>query len=119
MVHPIPRGARGAKEELMNPAVESTTGTRYYTRFTPALRCVHATRMVTFLGLAATGLPLRFSEAAWSAAFARAIGGFAAILVVHKLCAVTLTIAFLAHVADIAYRAAIKKQWWLLWGPES
>ena len=96
-----------------------STEARYYTRFTPVQRFMHAVLMVTFLGLAATGLPLRFSSAPWSVSFANAVGGFAAILVLHKFCAVVLTIDFLAHAADIAYRTAVKKQWWLLWGPNS
>lgn len=93
--------------------------TRYYTRFTPGERLSHAVLVVTFLGLAATGLPLRFSAAAWSIDLANAVGGFSAILFFHKVCAVLLTIVFLAHVAEVAYRTVIKKEWWLLWGPNS
>jgi cytochrome b subunit of formate dehydrogenase len=92
---------------------------RYYTRFTPSQRALHGVLVVTFLGLAATGLTLRFSSTAWSAGFANVVGGFPAILFFHKLCAVTLTIAFLAHAGGIAYRAAFKKEWGLLWGPNS
>ena len=111
------------------PAVASTLanvgetgregGLRYYTRFTPSQRALHVILMLTFLGLAATGLPLRFSSAAWSVGFAKLIGGFAAVLFFHKLCAVILSIAFLTHVADIGYRIVAKKQWWMLWGPNS
>lgn len=91
----------------------------YYTRFTPGQRLLHAVLVITFLGLAATGLPLRFSSAAWSVALANAVGGFSAILFFHKLCAVALTIDFLIHAFDIGYRALVKKQWSLLWGPNS
>ncbi len=94
-------------------------GERYYTRFTPGQRLLHAVLVVTFLGLAATGLPLRFSSAAWSVVFANAVGGFSAILFFHKFCAVILTIDFLIHVADVGYRIAVKKQWSLLWGTNS
>ena len=104
---------------MSTPAViNAGTETRHYTRFTPVQRMMHVILLVTFLGLAATGLPMRFSNQAWVAGL-NAVGGFAAILFVHKLCAVILSIAFMAHVADIFYRAAIKKQWWLLWGPNS
>ena len=92
---------------------------RYFTRFTPNQRALHVVLMLTFLGLAATGLPLRFSSAAWCIAFAKLIGGFAAVLFFHKLCAAILTIAFLAHVFDIGYRIVVKKQLWMLWGPNS
>jgi len=93
--------------------------TTYYTRFTPAQRLMHAVMMITFLGLAATGLPLRFNAAGWSQALARAVGGFASILFIHKFCAVVMSLDFMAHVVDIGYRTLVKKQWWLLWGPNS
>ena len=117
------------QDALEEPLVTSATApgvepageleSRYYTRFTPSQRALHVILMLTFLGLAATGLPLRFSSAAWSVALAKLVGGFAAVLFFHKLCAVILTIAFLAHVVDIAYRLIAKKQYWMLWGPNS
>lgn len=101
------------------PATNTPAAGQYYTRFTPGQRMLHAVLVVTFLGLAATGLPLRFSSAAWSVALANAVGGFSAVLFIHKFCAIALTIDFLIHAADIAYRAAVKKQWSLLWGTNS
>jgi len=103
----------------MTAAMNGSPGVRHYTRFTPGQRLSHAVLLFTFLGLAATGLPLRFSAAAWSVNLARIVGGFAAVLFFHKLCAVALSIVFMAHVADIGYRTLVKKQWWLLWGPNS
>jgi cytochrome b subunit of formate dehydrogenase len=104
-----------SSEMIADPAA----GARYYRRFTLGQRVLHAILMVTFLGLAATGLTLRFSNASYSLAFAHFAGGFPAILFFHKLCAVTLTIAFLAHVGDVLYRALVEKQRGLLWGPGS
>jgi cytochrome b subunit of formate dehydrogenase len=105
----------------MSTAAETNASTEanYYTRFTPGQRMLHAILVVTFLGLAATGLPLRFSSAAWSVSLANAVGGFSAILFLHKFCAVVLTIDFLIHLFDIGYRALVKKEWSLLWGPSS
>lgn len=100
-------------------AAPAKTATRYYTRFKTSDRILHAVMVVTFLGLAATGLPLRFSSASWSVGFANAIGGFAAVLFLHKFCAVIMTIDFLYHVADICYRTILKREWWLLYGPNS
>ena len=50
---------------------EEATTQRYIVRFTRAQRTMHAVLFTTFLGLAATGLPLRFSEsgAGFSASF--------------------------------------------------
>ncbi len=95
------------------------TEVRYYRRFTLGQRALHGVLVVTFLGLAATGLTLRFSTNSFCAGFAQVVGGFPAILFFHKLCAVVLTIAFVGHVGDIAYRAVVKKEWSLIWGPTS
>lgn len=92
---------------------------RYYRRFTPAQTLLHATVVTTFLGLAMTGLPLRFSTSPWAKGFARTVGGFAAILFLHKLCAVILTLAFLAHVGHILYRGLILREKGIFWGPTS
>ena len=104
---------------LAETPANTSVGTRYYTRFTPGQRMLHAVLVITFLGLAATGLPLRFSSAAWSVALANAVGGFSAILFFHKFCAVILTIDFLIHVGDVAYRIGVKKNLSLLWGTNS
>lgn len=93
--------------------------TRYYHRFTLGERYLHGIIVITFLGLAFTGLPLRFSTSAWALAMARAIGGFGAILFFHKLNAVVMTVAFLTHVLNILYLAVFKREYGLLWGPDS
>ena len=49
---------------------------RHFLRFTRAQRFLHATLFTTFLGLAATGLPMRFSESPWARGMAHAVGGF-------------------------------------------
>ncbi len=92
---------------------------RYFLRFTREQRYLHATLFTTFLGLAATGLPMRFSESPWARGLARAVGGFGAILFLHKLCAVVLTLAFLIHVRDIFTRALIHHEKGIFWGPTS
>ncbi len=101
---------------------EKTPGTqheRYFLRFTSGQRYLHAVLFTTFLGLAATGLPLRFSYSVWARAFARSVGGFGAILFFHKACAVVLTIAFLIHVKDIFTRKLVNREKGIFWGPTS
>jgi cytochrome b subunit of formate dehydrogenase len=92
---------------------------RHYVRFPLAKRYLHGVLMSTFLGLALTGMPLRFSGTVWADRFAHVVGGFEAILFFHKFCAVILTIAFLIHVGDVLYRGIIKKQEGIFWGPTS
>jgi len=92
---------------------------RYFMRFTQAQRTLHAILFTTFLGLAATGLPLRFSESIWARKFASVVGGFGAIIFIHKLCAVVLTLAFLIHVIDIFKRALVHHEKGIFWGATS
>ena len=92
---------------------------RYFMRFTRGQRYLHAVLFTTFLGLAATGLILRFSDSVWARGAARAVGGFGAILVFHKFCAVVLTIAFLMHVKDVITRGIVNREKGIFWGPTS
>lgn len=110
----LPDQAATAAEKIQAPQAE-----RHFMRFTLMQRYFHAIMLITFLGLAATGLTIRFSTNAWAQHFALALGGFGAILFIHKLCAVTLTLEFLYHVKDIAVRILIRKEKGLLWGPSS
>jgi cytochrome b subunit of formate dehydrogenase len=95
------------------------TGERYFMRFTRAQRYLHAALFTSFLGLAATGLPLRFSESIWARGLAKGVGGFGAILFFHKFCAVVLTVAFLIHVKDLFTRAVVHHEKGIFWGKTS
>jgi cytochrome b subunit of formate dehydrogenase len=88
-------------------------------RFTRAQRYLHAVLFTSFLGLAGTGLPLRFSESIWARGLAKGVGGFGAILFFHKLCAIVLTIAFLIHVKEIITRGIIHREKGIFWGATS
>lgn len=100
-------------------AETKSTGQRYQVRFTPGQRYLHGVLFTTFLGLALTGLPLRFSHAWWAGRFAHIVGGFGAILFFHKFCAVLLTAAFLIHLGDVFYRGFYKGNRTIFWGPNS
>ena len=95
------------------------TEERFFQRFTRAQRYMHAVLFSTFLGLAGTGLPLRFSQSYWARKFASGVGGFGAILFFHKLCAVVLTLAFLIHVKDIFQRGLVNREKGIFWGSTS
>ena len=83
---------------------QAAGGGRFFVRFTRQQRYMHAVLFTTFLGLAGTGLPLRFSDSIWARGLAGAVGGFGAILFFHKFCALALTLAFLVHVKEIITR---------------
>lgn len=99
--------------------VSEDSEVRYYSRFSVPQRYLHGFIAVTFLGLAMTGLPLRFSSTPLASGFARVVGGFGTVLFFHLFCAVTLTVAFLIHVANLAYRVITRREYSLLWGSSS
>jgi cytochrome b subunit of formate dehydrogenase len=109
--------------DLEQAAVKSTNqggaAGRFFMRFTRAQRYMHAVLFTTFLGLAGTGLPLRFSESIWARGLAKGVGGFGAILFFHKLCAVVLTVAFLIHVKDVFTRGLVHREKGIFWGSNS
>ena len=92
---------------------------RWFNRFTREQRYLHAVLFSTFLGLAGTGLPLRFSESIWARGLASAVGGFGAILFFHKFCALVLTVAFLIHVKEIFTRGLFRREKGIFWGATS
>jgi len=103
--------------DLEQATVNSAEKQRFFTRFTAAQRYMHGVLFSSFLGLAATGLPMRFSQSFWARKFASAVGGFGAIIFFHKLCALVLTVAFLIHLKDIFTRGIVNREKGIFWGP--
>ncbi len=91
----------------------------YYLRFSLGQRYLHGLLIATFLGLAATGMTLRFSDTQWAKDIADGIGGFRAVLFLHKSCAVLLTAGFLFHVGEVFYRGLFRGERGMFWGPTS
>jgi cytochrome b subunit of formate dehydrogenase len=92
---------------------------RYFLRIPLFHRLLHGVLMLSFLGLAATGLPLRFHSAPWAAQAAALLGGFGAILALHKLLALALSLAFLTHLGYVFHLAFVRRQSGVFWGPNS
>ncbi len=93
-------------------------GRRYIVRFGKAERVQHAVLFVSFLTLAATGLPLLFSEAVWARPLALLFGGFGVAGVVHRVFALLLMAVFLVHVGGLTVRL-VRGELGILWGPTS
>ena len=98
---------------------QSRAGGRYFMRFTRAQRYLHAVLFTTFLGLAATGLPMRFSQSFWARRFASAVGGFGTIIFFHKFFALVLTLAFLIHLRVVFTRGVVNREKGIFWGATS
>jgi cytochrome b subunit of formate dehydrogenase len=95
-----------------------TGGDRYYRRFDAFNRGLHLALMTSFMGLAATGLPLLFSAAPWAGWLSRLFGGFEMAGLFHRFFAVIMLITFVLHVGRLVYRIVGKNEP-LLWGPSS
>ena len=116
----IPNPTVPIPESTIEPAAAPTIKPeRFFLRFTLGQRYLHAVLFSTFLGLAATGLPLRFSSTPWAIRFAKVVQGFGTILFFHKFCALVLTLAFLVHVREIIARGIFKRDKGIFWGPTS
>jgi len=92
---------------------------RYQQRFDRIDRTLHGFLMLSFLGLAATGLPVLFADTPWARTMAGLFGGFAVTGVLHRVFAVVLITVFAAHVGRIVWRLFVEKDLGMLWGPRS
>lgn len=99
-------------------------GAPAYRRFVHFHRVAHSLLMASFLGLALTGLPLKYSHTEWAKAVARGMGGFDSTSVLHRICAIVTFALFLVYIIRLVefYIAGRRegiplKQ--LVFGPES
>ena len=97
----------------------ANTAPAYLVRFDRATRILHIIVMTTFLGLAATGMPLLFSDAPWARMLAVLFGGFHGAGLVHRFFGAVLLGAVVWHVANVCWRAFVRGEQGLFWGPES
>lgn len=74
-------------------------GEAAYVRFDKFHRTLHVIVIVSFLGLAFTGLPLKYSEQQWAQRLAGALGGFESTSFWHRVCAMMTAFYFAAHLA--------------------
>lgn len=95
-------------------------GGRYYRRFGPIERVMHALLMLTFIGCALTGVPLLFADHDWAATLVGLMGGFQAAALIHRICAAIMTVVFIGHVLRVFVRAFLAEDWLAyFWGPNS
>ena len=88
-------------------------------RFDGKTRALHVVVMTTFLVLSASGIPLLFSEARWARLLAMLFGGFHGAGLVHRAAGAILLAAVAYHVADVFWRAFVKGERGIFWGPSS
>jgi cytochrome b subunit of formate dehydrogenase len=95
-----------------------------YVRFEGFHRALHVVVIISFLGLALTGLPLKYSEHAWAKRLATALGGFESTSFWHRVCALMTVSYFAAHLIWLmqkVYQCRKDGMNWreILFGPDS
>jgi len=98
---------------------ESFVAPLHLRRFDAKTRALHIVVMTTFLGLAATGMPLLFNDAPWAGALAALFGGFHGAGLVHRGFGTILLLAVVWHVAYVFWRAFVRGERGMFWGPDS
>ena len=100
--------------QATGPAAE-----QFVRRFDSHDRVLHGLLMLSFLGLAGTGLPLVFSDAPWARAMAQVVGSFEVAGWLHRVCATLLIAVFVTHLVRLARRVLVHRDWGVFWGPYS
>lgn len=99
---------------------EAAAAIPYVRRFDGFARVLHLFLMISFLGLAGTGLPLLYAHTGWAWWLARFWGGYETAGLLHRAFAAILIAVFVSHLARVAYRTVWKREWkTMLWGPTS
>ncbi|MHB8864923.1 MAG: cytochrome c3 family protein [Pirellulaceae bacterium] len=98
--------------------------TRGYVRFRPFHRVAHTIMVVSFLGLALTGLPLKFSSQPWASWLASSLGGCESIGLWHRIFSISMFGCFFAYLFFLLGKYfVLRKQGRLrritLFGPDS
>jgi cytochrome b subunit of formate dehydrogenase len=91
---------------------------RYYFRLNLYHRILHGMVIVSFLGLAVTGLPLKYSQTAWGRWLSLALGGPFTTGYLHRFFAIITFVYFALHLGYVA-RLIVSGRRGIFWGPGS
>jgi cytochrome b subunit of formate dehydrogenase len=100
-----------AREPQPAPASVPSEEKRSYRRFGRLDRAQHLLMVLSFLVLAATGLPQKFIYANLPAldTLIDLMGGIESIRVVHRIAATVLMVVTVFHLLDVAYRVIVRR----------
>jgi cytochrome b subunit of formate dehydrogenase len=92
---------------------------KWVKRFSRGQIAVHISIVLSFLLLAATGLPLKFADARWAQPVANLLGGAEVVAWLHRFAAVVTFGYFAAHLLMLIWGMFFKGEKGYLWGPRS
>jgi cytochrome b subunit of formate dehydrogenase len=117
------RGARRAASSGHAAAAEAEARRQepQFQRFSRLNRALHIIMIVSFMGLALTGLTLKFSYTGWARILSRLLGGFESAGYIHRVAAVMMIGLFITHLVDLVRRARATSGSWrsILLGPDT
>ncbi len=92
-----------------------------YLRFDSLPRRLHILVIISFIGLALTGMTLKFSYLGWAQWLSRILGGFQSAGYIHRVCAVITFFYFGTHVVSLIRQKRRENKTWraFLFGPNS
>jgi cytochrome b subunit of formate dehydrogenase len=92
-----------------------------FQRFTPLQRRMHILVIISFLGLAITGMTLKFSYLSWAQWLSGVLGGFESAGYIHRVCAIITFVYFFLHIYDVIRRKMKSHKTWrqFLFGSDS
>ena len=98
-----------------------TSKKKQYVRFTPLQRKLHITMILSFFGLALTGMALKFSYASWAQVLMNLLGGTDSAGWIHRICAIVTFGYFLTHLWNVVrkYRSGSVPLFQYLFGSDS
>lgn len=95
---------------------------RMVRRFNRVHRITHGLIIISFMGLVATGFPIKYSHAEWAQNISAALGGVGAMRILHRIFAV-ITFGYAGlHLSFLAYffwKKCPRPRWRYIIGPES
>jgi len=114
----IAPGAAAAAEPVP-AAVATPRRAAHVLRFDRVDRTLHGFLMLSFLGLAFSGMPVLFSTTPWAGRVARLLGGYTVIHRMHRVFATIMIAVFVVHVGRLLRRVVARKDYSVFWGPAS
>lgn len=91
-----------------------------FKRFNAYHRILHVVMAVSFIGLVASGMPIKYSNAPWAVWITKLLGGYHGAALIHRICAVITFGYFIAHIGYVLYYIGIVKKFrFNVFGPES
>lgn len=103
-IHTLMWFPRSLKEMRKRKEAAAHAERRMVRRFDPVVRQMHFVLIISFFGLALTGMALKFSYMGWARALSKMLGGFYTMGTIHRICAVAMFIVFVVHLGYIVQR---------------